>query len=154
MEKLFSYAMGREEVTMQDIDEICTTQITNKIFDMVEAVALKQQKKALEYYYDLLALKEPPMRILYLLSRQFKLLLHVKELVKQGNDKAQIAKSAGLHPFVAGKYMSQCRNFQSSELRAIMEESAEIEELVKTGRLGDVMGVEVFIVKYSTPVVQ
>ena len=50
--------------------------------------------------------------------------------------------------------MSQCRNFQSSELRAIMEESAEIEELVKTGRLGDVMGVEVFIVKYSTPVVQ
>lgn len=154
MEKLFSYAMGQEEVTMQDIDEICTTQITNKIFDMVEAVALKQQKKALEYYYDLLALKEPPMRILYLLSRQFKLLLHVKELVKQGNDKAQIAKSAGLHPFVAGKYMSQCRNFQSSELRAIMEESAEIEELVKTGRLGDVMGVEVFIVKYSTPVVQ
>ena len=66
MEKLFSYAMGQEEVTMQDIDEICTTQITNKIFDMVEAVALKQQKKALEYYYDLLALKEPPMRILYL----------------------------------------------------------------------------------------
>ena len=49
--------------------------------------------------------------------------------------------------------MSQCRNFKSSELRAIMEESAEIEELVKTGRLGDVMGVEVFIVKYSTPVV-
>ena len=83
MEKLFSYAMGREEVTMQDIDEICTTQITNKIFDMVEAVALKQQKKALEYYYDLLALKEPPMRILYLLSRQFKLLLHVKEMIKR-----------------------------------------------------------------------
>lgn len=154
MEKLFSYTMGQEEITVQDIDEICTTQITNKIFDMVEAVALKQQKKALEYYYDLLALKEPPMRILYLLSRQFKLLLHVKELVKQGNDKAQIAKSAGLHPFVAGKYMSQSRNFKSSELRAIMEESAEIEELVKTGRLGDVMGVEVFIVKYSTPVVQ
>ena len=66
MEKLFSYTMGQEEITVQDIDEICTTQITNKIFDMVEAVALKQQKKALEYYYDLLALKEPPMRILYL----------------------------------------------------------------------------------------
>lgn len=154
LEKLFSYAMGQEEVTREDIDEICTTQITNKIFDMVEAVALKQQKKALEYYYDLLALKEPPMRILYLLSRQFKLLLHVKELVRQGQDKAQIAKNAGLPPFVAGKYMSQCRNFKSTELRAIMEESAEIEELVKTGRLGDVMGVELFIVKYSTAVVQ
>lgn len=153
LEKLFSYTLDKTEITMQDIEDICTTQITNKIFDMVEAVAVKQQKKALEYYYDLLALKEPPMRILYLLSRQFKLLLQVKELMKKGYDKAQIAKDAGLHPFVAGKYMQQCRNFKSSELRAIMEESAEIEELVKTGRLGDVMAVELFIVKYSTPVV-
>ena len=49
-----------------------------------EAVARKEQKKALEYYYDLLALKEPPMRILYLLSRQFRLLLEVKELMRPG----------------------------------------------------------------------
>ena len=75
MEKLFSYTLGNAEITMQDVDDICTTQITNKIFEMVEAVAEKQQKKALDYYYDLLALKEPPMRILYLLTRQFKLLL-------------------------------------------------------------------------------
>lgn len=151
LEKLFSYTFGEEEITVQDIDAICTTQITNKIFDMIEAVAAKRQKKALDYYYDLLALKEPPMRILYLLSRQFKLLLHVKDLVDKGYDRARIAKDAGLHPFVAGKYMEQCRAFKSRELRDIMEEAAQTEELVKTGRLGDVLGVELFIVKYSTP---
>lgn len=153
LEKLFSYTLDKVEITAEDIDDICTTQIANKIFDMVEAVALKQQKKALDYYYDLLALKEPPMRIFYLLGRQFKLLLQVKSLVQKGYDKAQIAKEAGLHPFVAGKYMQQCRNFKSRELRAVMEESAEIEELVKTGRLGDVMAVELFVVKHSTLVV-
>lgn len=151
LEKLFSYTFGEEEITVQDIDAICTTQITNKIFDMIEAVAAKRQKKALDYYYDLLALKEPPMRILYLLSRQFKLLLHVKDLADKGYDRARIAKDAGLHPFVAGKYMEQCRAFRSRELRNIMEEAAQTEELVKTGRLGDVLGVELFIVKYSTP---
>ena len=78
LEKLFSYTLGKDEITAADIDDICTTQITNKIFDMIEAVAAKRQKQALDYYYDLLALKEPPMRILYLLSRQFKLLLEVK----------------------------------------------------------------------------
>ena len=36
------------------------TQITNHIFDMVNAVADKNQRKALDLYYDLLALKEPP----------------------------------------------------------------------------------------------
>lgn len=149
MEKLFSYTLGETEITQEAVDAVCVTQITNKIFDMVEAVALKQQKKALHYYYDLLALKEPPMRILYLLSRQFKLLLEVKVLLAQGNDKAQIAKTAGLHPFVAGKYIQQCRSFARQELVDIMEESANTEELVKTGRLNDVMSVELFIVKYS-----
>lgn len=151
MEKLFSYTLGQTEITVQDVDEICTTQVTNKIFDMVEAVAAKQQKQALDYYYDLLALKEPPMRILYLLSRQFKLLMEVKDLSGRGYDKAQIAKTAGLHPFVAGKYIKQCRSFSKEELRSIMEEAANTEEMVKTGRLNDRMSVELFIVKYSSP---
>lgn len=149
MEKLFSYTMGESEITVQAIEEICTTQVTNKIFDMVESVATKQQKKALDYYYDLLALKEPPMRILYLLTRQFKLLLEVKALLAKGYDKSTIAKEAGLHPFVAGKYMKQCRSFSEKTLRDIMEYSAETEEMVKTGRLNDRMSVELFIVKYS-----
>ena len=149
MEKLFSYTLGESEITVQAIEEICTTQVTNKIFDMVESVATKQQKKALDYYYDLLALKEPPMRILYLLTRQFKLLLEVKALLAKGYDKSMIAKEAGLHPFVAGKYMKQCRSFSEKTLRDIMEYSAETEEMVKTGRLNDRMSVELFIVKYS-----
>lgn len=151
MEKLFSYTLEQTEITVQDVDEICTTQVTNKIFDMVEAVAAKQQKQALDYYYDLLALKEPPMRILYLLARQFKLLMEVKDLSGRGYDKPQIAKTAGLHPFVAGKYIKQCRSFSKEELRSIMEEAANTEEMVKTGRLNDRMSVELFIVKYSSP---
>lgn len=149
LEKLFCYTVDREQVFAEDVDAICTEQITNKIFEMVEAVASKQQKKALDYYYDLLALKEPPMRILYLLTRQFKLLLEVQALVKRGYGKKQVAETAGIHPFVAGKYMEQCRNFKREELRAIMEEAAELEESVKTGRLNDTMSVEIFIVKYS-----
>ena len=99
LEKLFCYCMNHTEITAADIDEICTAQITNKIFDMIEAVATRQQRKALDYYYDLLALKEPPMRILYLLARQFRLLLQVKDLMNQGADKSTIAKKAGLHLF-------------------------------------------------------
>lgn len=149
LDKLFCYTIEREEIFAEDVDAICTEQITNKIFEMVEAVANKQQKKALDYYYDLLALKEPPMRILYLLTRQFRLLLEVQALVKRGYGKKQVAETVGIHPFVAGKYMEQCRNFKREELRTIMEEAAELEESVKTGRLNDTMSVEIFIVKHS-----
>ena len=99
LEKLLCYTMGRDVITKADIEAVCTTQITNHIFDMLRAVTDKNQKKALDLYYDLLALKEPPMRILFLLARQFNLILQVKELVKKDMTR-QIGKKAGLQPFV------------------------------------------------------
>ena len=150
MEKVFCYTLDKEVIQIEDIDAICTTQITNEIFDMVNAVAEKKQKRALDRYYDLLALKEPAMRILYLLSRQFRLLMEVKEMTGQGYDKKSIASKAGLHPFAVGKYIEQSRRFSKKELRNILEDSVDIEERVKTGRLQDVLAVELFIVKYSS----
>lgn len=150
MEKLFCYTLNKDHIDIEDIDEICTTQITNQIFEMVNKVAGKKQKEALDLYYDLLALKEPPMRILFLLTRQFRLLLEVKEMDRAGYGRKEIAAKAGLHPFVVGKYQAQCKDFSAESLRRILEESADIEESVKTGRLQDSLAVELFIVKQSS----
>lgn len=149
LEKLFCYTLYKQEITSEDVEEICTTQITNQVFDMVEAVARKQQRKALDYYYDLLALKEPPMRILFLLTRQFRLLWEVKDMDRQGYPRKEIASKAGLHPFVVGKYQEQARAFSERALRTILEDSVDMEECIKTGRLSDTLGVELFIMKYS-----
>lgn len=66
------------------MNEICTVQTTGQIFEMIRALAEKNQKKALNLYYDLLSLKEPPMRILFLIARQFHQLLLVKKPGRQG----------------------------------------------------------------------
>lgn len=150
LEKLYCYAYERDAITKEDVDAVCVTQISNHIFDMVDAAAQKKQQKALELYYDLLALKEPPMRILFLLIRQYRILFQVKGFLKAGYGRKEIASKAGLHPFVAGKYMDLTKRFPSRELRAIMEEGAELEQSVKTGRLTDHMAVELFLVKYSS----
>lgn len=150
LEKLFCYTLDKDSITTEDVEEICTTQITNQIFDMVNAVADKKQRKALEFYNDLLALKEPPMKILALLTRQFKLLLEVKTMDKQGYGRKEIAEKAGINPFVVGKYQVQAKAFSEKELRQIMEDSVETDEAIKTGRLTDTLGVEIFIMKHST----
>lgn len=149
LEKLFCYCLDREVVTRKDVDAVCVTQITNHIFDMVNAVAAKDQRKALDLYYDLLALKESPMRILALMSKEYRDLFHVKELSRQGYGRKDIASKAGLHPFVAGKYMDLAKKFQPGELRKVMEESADLEQRVKTGFMSDSLAVELFIVKQS-----
>ena len=89
------------------------------------------------------------MRILYLLSRQFKIILQVKELASLGYPYKKIAEDIKVPSFAISKYQNQAKAFRGKELREILEMSANTEEQVKTGRLNDVIGVELFIVQYS-----
>lgn len=149
MEKLLCYTLGRDVITSEDVEAVCTERTENRIFDMVQAITEQDQKKALDLYSDLLAMKEPPMRILFLIARQFNQLLQLKNLSGQGLDKGELAKKIGVPPFALGKYQSQCRKFTLSALRQAVEDCVETEERVKTGRMGDQISVELLIVKYS-----
>lgn len=149
LEKLMCYCMEKDAITEQDIEDICIHRVSNHVFDMVNAIADKKQKQALNLYYDLLALKEPAMRILFLIARQFNMLLQVKELKGKGYDNKGIGEKVGLPPFIAGKYVVQAAKFKSKDLRNALEACVEAEEAVKTGRMNDVMSVELLIVRYS-----
>ena len=149
LEKLLCYTMGKDVITLEDVEAICTEQTENRIFDMVQAITEKDQKKALDLYADLLAMKEPPMRILFLITRQFNQLLQLKSLAGQGLDRSELAKKAGVPPFALGKYQAQCRKFTAAQLRKAVEDCVDTEERVKTGQMGDQISVELLIVKYS-----
>ena len=149
LDKLVAYTAERNVITTEDVEHVCITQTTNKIFDMVNAIADGQQKKALELYEDLLSLKEPPMRILFLIARQFHQLYQLKQLSKEGMPGSEIAKLAGIMPFAMKKYQAQAKNFTEEELRAAVEECVASEEAVKTGLMNDRLSVELLIMKYS-----
>lgn len=150
MEKLFCYCHDKDMISSADVEAVTTERITNRIFDMIRAVAEKKQKQALDLYYDLLALKEPPMRILALLARQFQMLLQVKELKEKGHDSRYIGEKTGLQPFIAKKYMDQAAGFKSRMLRQAVEDCVQAEEDVKTGKLNDMISVELLIIKFSS----
>ena len=149
LDKLAAYTEGRNVITTEDVEQVCITQTTNKIFDMVNAIAEGNQKKALELYEDLLSLKEPPMRILFLIARQFNQLYQLKILSKEGMHSSEIAKQAGIMPFAMKKYQAQVKNFTEEELRTAVEECVASEEAVKTGAMNDRLSVELLIMKYS-----
>ncbi|MBQ8814667.1 MAG: DNA polymerase III subunit delta [Lachnospiraceae bacterium] len=149
LEKLISYVGDRDGILPEDVQAICTPQISGQIFDMIGAVAARRQQEALRLYYDLLTMKEPPMRILFLIARQFNQLLQVKEAAAKTRDKAAIAKACGLNPYVAGKMLSQASNFSREILLSYLQLCVQTEEDVKTGRLTDRLAVELLIVQFS-----
>ena len=145
LEKLICYCMDRDVVTDADVEAVCTTRISNHIFDMINAIADRKQKAALELYYDLLALKEPPMRILFLIARQCNMLLQAKEMKLKGHDNRTIGSKLGVPPFIAQKILNQASKFKTSTLRRAVQQCVEAETAVKTGRMNDMMSVEILI---------
>lgn len=149
LEKLICYCMDKGTIEVADVEAITTEQTQNKVFEMVDAIALHQGKKALDLYYDLLALREAPMRIMYLITRQFHILMIVKAMSSRGFGNRDIAAKAGCPEWAVKKYQSQCRSFSSDQLKAAIRQGTEYEEAVKTGQMNDQMAVELFIMQNS-----
>ena len=149
LEKLICYTMDKSVIEAADVEAIATEQTTNRIFEMVNAIAEHNQRRALDLYYDLLTLKEPPMRIMYLITRQFQILLHLRDMAGKGFDNQTMAQKAGIPPFAVKRNLTQARGFGAGQLRQALEDGVALEEAVKTGRMNDQMAVELFIIRYS-----
>ena len=150
LEKLLAYALEEDVITREAIAAITSENLENHIFDMVDAIAAKRKKRALELYYDLLALKEAPLKILALIARQYRIMLKIGELSAGHMSAQDMAAKLGLHPFAVKKSLPLARKYKPRQLRQAIEEMALLEEDVKNGRIKDSLAVELLIVRYSS----
>lgn len=149
LEKVISYALERDSITLADVQAVCVNQAENKIFDMLDAIGNQNREQAVKLYQDLLALREPAMRILYLLTRQIHILLQVSELVRLQMDTATIASKVGIPPFTVGKYKNQVKHFRYEQLLEMLDACQETDAGIKQGRWQDTIGLELLIVQFS-----
>lgn len=148
-EKLKSYCLETGVVTVDAVETLCVNQIEGKIFDMMEALSRRDRLRTMQLYDDLLQLREPAMRILFLITRQFVLLLKTKLAVEQGHTKGQLASLLKLPPFVVKKYISQCDGYTYSQLLERVNWCQETDTEIKSGILKDNLAVELLIVRLS-----
>ena len=148
-EKLISYLGEETVVSREAIDQIVSAQIQDKIFDMVTALAQKDQNKALSYYNDLMLLREAPMHILYLIVRQYRILVIIKSMRELHKTDDEIAKAAGILPFSIKRYHSQLRLYNQKQLESCLDQAVKLEEEIKTGIITDQIGLEMLLVRLS-----
>ena len=147
VEKLISY-MGEEKiVTGEMIREVVACEAENKIFDLVAAIAEGQKKKALSYYDDLLVLREPFMHILYLITRQYRILSVIYDMKKERKPDAQIASVAGLPRFAIRKYDGQLRNYTARRLSQALKLCVAAEQNIKEGKISDQLALETLVIE-------
>ena len=149
MEKLIAWCLERSEITINDIDTVCTHQVNGKIFDMITAISEHRQKEALALYYDLLTLRESPFHIQSLLVRQYNNLLAVRDGLDKNYSYAIIADKTGIKDWLVKKMAYIAKKMPFEKIEEAIEACAKAEEDIKTGNMVDVLAIELLIISLS-----
>ena len=137
LEKLISYTLEKDAIRVEDVEAITVTLAEDKVFDMVDAISEKNTEKALLLYNDLLDLREPVMKILYLIARQYQILAQVSQMLSDNTPKENMAKLAGFMPFLRGKYTSLASAYTMHQLLSACDACLAADQAIKSGQLSD-----------------
>ena len=168
LEKLISYALDREVVTKKDIDDICSRNIEDRIFEMIDAIMRKDIRTCLDRYEDLLALKVSPVKIIVLLENQFLWMLQLKSMYDSGYnnqsiienvaykketdpDTGAVRKARGaIGEYQVKIYLEQALRMETAELQRAVALCGKADESFKTGKMNDRMAAEVLMTGLCT----
>lgn len=149
VDKLAAYCMDRGKVSPADVEAVTGVTLQGRIFSMIDAMALGRPREAYLLYEELRALREPPQRILYLITQHVSRLLAVKELEGRGLSGQSIGENLGLKPFLIGKYAHQARALSADVWKKRLTHLVEYDHDVKQGRLSSHLAAELALVEMS-----
>jgi DNA polymerase III delta subunit len=145
--KLVNY---EPHITVEAVRELVAPSVERSIFDLVEAMAAGRAAAALSGFHALLRQKESEIYILTMVQWQLRNLL----LAKTAPDlsPAELAKAAGMSPFVAGKMMSAQSGLSEGRLKEAFMAAADCDYDIKSGRLKAEAAVEQLIYRVASRV--
>lgn len=149
IEKLAHYLGEQEVVEREHIDAICQRSVESRIFDLVECMGTSKRALALRLYHDMLTMREPANRVLFMITRQFRLNYLSKLYQIEGYSMNDIAKSLKVQSFVVRKCLEQGRGFSVARLEEAMKDALQTEIDIRTGVYHPDFAVEQLIIKYS-----
>ena len=150
LEKLATYVGADGTITLKDVRLLVSPARQASIFHMVDSLGERRARRALELLHRLLDYREPPLRILAMITRQFRMLMQWRQLREEGHSAPEIQEIAGIRPrFVADKVARQARNFSLPQLKAVYRRLLEVDQQIKTGRIDAVLALDLLVVEVS-----
>ena len=148
IEKLALYAEGI--ATLEDVEALVPPDLQSNIFRFVDALSAGERGKALELLEALLSTNEPPLRILYMIRRQFRLLARARSLFEGDASRSEVASTLKVPPFVAKKLEEQS-SMSEEGLENALALVLDLERGLKGGsNLGDELQVELAVLRLSS----
>src|SRR5215471_1081859 len=132
IEKLCTYVGERQEITLDDVQEVTQTSRLQSIFALSDALGARQIGPAFTVVERLLNQGEPPLVILSMMVRHVRLLWSVKQLAQQRQDIPQMAKTLALPLAVCRQLSVQSQHFSLEHLQQLYVAALEADLAFKT----------------------
>lgn len=147
-------AMSGEKIRIEraDIDLAIEKPVENNIFLLVDATADKDGLKAFSVLHKLLLSGEAEIKILFMITRHFKILNRVKVMLEMGYTTMAIAPEISLPQFIAKNYVKQASKFSLSRIRYILKTCTEYDRRIKTGKMTADIAIEVLMTEISSTI--
>lgn len=145
MDKLALYVGKNHVIDEAAVHLLVARTIEQNIFELIDKIVQRNLPSALRIFYDLLRNNEEPIKILALITNQFRLIYQAKYLANHGYGQAQIASNLKVHPFRVKLALGQAKRFTMEELESIIKKLAEADFNMKNGRMEKQLILELFL---------
>jgi DNA polymerase-3 subunit delta len=149
LERLSLYAGAGQPITLSAV-EACVSRVrVESIWSLVDAVSARDRRAALKAAGSLLDDREPPLRILALLSRQLRLLGRARQALDDGATPEAAAQAAGAPPFKARELAQAARRMQLPQLSQAFRVLSEADIAQKGGKCPPDIALEAAILELT-----
>lgn len=134
--KLALAFINTKKITYKDALELLVKPLNKQdslAFDLVREIALKDKKKALNIYNELLSYNIESYALFGLLESQYRLLYQVKVLNKRNISYNDMASILEVHPFRVKKTLELVRYYTLKEIRKLLKNLSDIDFKIKSG---------------------
>ncbi len=150
LDKLIDFTGQRNVILKSDIDEVCSMHIENKIFDIVDMLMNSNVKAAMKVYFDLIALREPPLNLLRYILKQYMKFVTIRDEIDRGSSDSELAAELHCADWLARKYRARVKNFGKSKLIKAVRLCTDTENNIKNGNLNEEIGMEILLANLAS----
>ena len=148
-EKLALY-VGDGTAIHDDVAALCPPDVQSNIFAFVDSLAAGDRNRVLALLEDLIATGEPPLRLTFMIRRQFQLVARARALLDRRTPQKELSSRLKVPPFVARKLEEQGRELDEEDLERALAQIQDLEGGLKGGSdLSDELQVEMTVLGLS-----
>lgn len=149
LDKLCDYVGARKEITREDVEAVVTPSTECTVFQMIDCLMRGQSGRAQMLLRNMLENGESRVGTIAMLTRQLRMLTHIRLMRAQGQTLPEIERKLSLKHFVAARAAEQAGRFSIEGLEAGYKACVDADYAFKSGRMRDSIALDRLMIQLT-----